>query len=138
MVLQIRSAIARRAAAAAKAASAADSHASSLLLVAAAAQGKTPGRTSRTCTLAKPEVEFLIRKARSRSRSGADASITSQLRRGCALTWRRAQAEALVGVPRTHMELPQVRASPRCVGIRFRRCREAWGISTVLLSCCVV
>jgi hypothetical protein len=27
-------------------------------------QGKTPGRTSRTCTLAKIEVEFLIAKAR--------------------------------------------------------------------------
>jgi hypothetical protein len=32
----------------------------------AARQGKTPGRTSRTCTLAKNEVEFLIAKARAR------------------------------------------------------------------------
>lgn len=42
-------------------------------------QGKTPGRTSRTCTLAKEEVAFLL-----------------------------AKAEALLSLPRSHMELPQV------------------------------
>jgi hypothetical protein len=43
-------------------------------------QGRTPGRTSRTCTLAKSEAEFLVSKA-----------------------------EVLIGKPRSHMELPQAR-----------------------------
>ena len=76
-----------------------------------AAQGKTPGRTSRTCTLAKPEVEFLIRKARLCNRCVAALPLASSLLCVCADV-RCAQAEALVGVPRTHMELPQARANP--------------------------
>jgi hypothetical protein len=78
-----------------------------------AAQGKTPGRTSRTCTLAKPEVDFLIRKARPRLRRCARGACSRSLHRRRDIAGADVaplQAEALVGVPQTHMELPQARS----------------------------